>query len=319
MKTSVTLCTYNGAKYIAEQIESILAQTTSPNEIIICDDGSIDNTIEILKRYKEKYPDIIKLYRNDQNLKVIKNFEKAISLCTGDIIFLSDQDDIWFPNKIKEVINFFEKHPDIGACFHNLQLIKLGELSEDTVWDAILLKKNILDFVFEKNKLVEYILKYNNILTGAALAIKKEIVNHILPLDERLIHDYQIALKLGIRNEITFIPKILGAYRIHENQQIGVGKLLSKKDKEKSIKEYIEGIEDIELEIKYLLTALEKAQEYSCFIPELSDYVDFFKSKIKNSKIDFFKKTTYIQKKKTLFRWYRYKFLNTSLLDVLIK
>ena len=103
MKLSVAVCTFNGEKYISEQLNSIINQTLAVNEIIICDDQSSDSTIEIINSFIEKYPTLIKLYQNKINLNVNKNFEKAITLSTGDYIFLSDQDDVWEKNSQNEL------------------------------------------------------------------------------------------------------------------------------------------------------------------------------------------------------------------------
>jgi len=100
---SIALCTYNGDTYISSQLDTIINQTYGNIEIIVVDDGSTDNTLPILKHYEETGK--IKLYRNNTNLGFIKNFEKAISLCTGDYIALSDQDDLWELNKIELLVN----------------------------------------------------------------------------------------------------------------------------------------------------------------------------------------------------------------------
>jgi glycosyltransferase involved in cell wall biosynthesis len=104
MKTSVAICTFNGEKYIKAQLESILNQTLAIDEIIICDDGSNDKTIAIIELIQIENPNKISLYKNKVNLGSTKNFEKAISICTGYYIFLSDQDDIWKENKVEKVI-----------------------------------------------------------------------------------------------------------------------------------------------------------------------------------------------------------------------
>src|SRR6476659_477323 len=101
MKISVALCTYNGERFLNEQLESILAQTFPVTEIIVCDDGSTDDTSTMLQQFERRYFNLFKIYVNAENLGVIKNFEKAISLCAGDIIFLADQDDIWEINKVE--------------------------------------------------------------------------------------------------------------------------------------------------------------------------------------------------------------------------
>lgn len=98
---SVAMCTFNGEKYIKEQIESIINQSLVPDEIVICDDCSKDNTINIIKETLANWSGKANLIINEDNLGYRKNFEKAISLCNGDIIFLSDQDDVWDNCKLK--------------------------------------------------------------------------------------------------------------------------------------------------------------------------------------------------------------------------
>lgn len=98
-KISVVLCTYNGAKFIKEQLESIIVQTLQPYEIIAQDDGSTDETMEILQDYAKKYP-FIKVYRNEKERGINNNFFSAIHRATGNFIAISDQDDIWMQNKL---------------------------------------------------------------------------------------------------------------------------------------------------------------------------------------------------------------------------
>jgi glycosyltransferase involved in cell wall biosynthesis len=98
-KISVALTSCNGANYLKEQLESVYAQSLLPDEVIVCDDCSTDNSIEILTEYKEKHN--LRYFINDKKLGFVKNFEKAISLCSGDFIALSDQDDVWLPKKIE--------------------------------------------------------------------------------------------------------------------------------------------------------------------------------------------------------------------------
>src|SRR5574344_2136916 len=97
---SLALPTYNGEKYLREQLDSIFNQTMVPEEIVVVDDRSTDSTIQILEEYKQKYG--LKYYINEQNLGYNKNFEKAITLCQGDYIALCDQDDVWLPEKIEK-------------------------------------------------------------------------------------------------------------------------------------------------------------------------------------------------------------------------
>src|SRR5690554_1467232 len=106
---SIALASYNGEKYIKEQLDSILNQTIQDFEIVVCDDASTDNTWEILQQYEAK-DKRFKIFRNEQNLGFKKNFEKAISHCKGEYIALSDQDDIWIENHLELLFNHIQEN-----------------------------------------------------------------------------------------------------------------------------------------------------------------------------------------------------------------
>ena len=106
---SIAMATYNGEKFIREQLDSILAQTITDWELIVCDDVSIDATITILEEYAKK-DGRIQIHKNKVNLGFKRNFEKAISLCSGDYIALYDQDDIWYPNHLEILYNQIGDH-----------------------------------------------------------------------------------------------------------------------------------------------------------------------------------------------------------------
>ena len=91
---SVALCTYNGERFLQEQLDSIAMQTWTPDEVVVGDDGSSDSTLEILERWKQSVPFSVRIERNERNLGFAKNFESTLSRCTGDVVFLCDQDDV---------------------------------------------------------------------------------------------------------------------------------------------------------------------------------------------------------------------------------
>lgn len=99
-RISIAMATYNGARFLREQLDSLYSQTQVPDEIVVCDDGSTDGTIEILKEYHESHGLIY--YVNEKNVGVNVNFVNVFAKCTGDYVFICDQDDIWFPNKIEK-------------------------------------------------------------------------------------------------------------------------------------------------------------------------------------------------------------------------
>ncbi len=227
MKLSVAMCTYNGSKFIKDQLNSIINQSRLIDEIIIYDDCSTDGTVAIINEYIEKHPGLIQLFQNKKNLKSTKNFENAISKCTGDYIFLADQDDVWDFYKVEKIIAKFEGNESLEGIFTNGKLINdFNETIPNTdMWDSF--------YFFEKNleKKVDlfYLLKHNaNMVTGATLCIKKSIVGFILPFpdltNKKFYHDEWIALIIASRNSLEYINEKLISYRIHTSQQIGVGK-----------------------------------------------------------------------------------------------
>ena len=102
-RISIAMAAFNGEKYIREQLESFGTQTVPPNEVVISDDDSSDKTVEIIEAFKARAKFEVNLLQNEDRIGYIANFANAISQCTGDIIFISDQDDVWFPEKIQKV------------------------------------------------------------------------------------------------------------------------------------------------------------------------------------------------------------------------
>lgn len=238
-KNSVALCTYNGEKYIREQIDSILEQSLKVDEIVVCDDGSTDQTLNILSEYENKFPDIFKIHLNEKNLRSVKNFEKAISLCSGEIIFLSDQDDVWENNKVKIFSDFFEDNQNVDVVCSNGFIIDENSLQQNlyTVWD-------VPNFLSENKKEIDYFKIFatiGNFATGASMAIRKSFINQVLPFPtvEGLHHDEWIALVSSEQKNFAFINEKLFSYRIHSEQQVGgISYSKDKTSKEKLISRF---------------------------------------------------------------------------------
>jgi glycosyltransferase involved in cell wall biosynthesis len=222
MIISVAICTYNGEKHIKNQLESILKQTVSVNEIVICDDGSKDKTIEIILQIQSKFPNKIFLHKNRVNLGSTKNFEKSITICTGDYIFLSDQDDIWKVNKVEKIIQHFLENPSLEAVFTNGDLIDGNnkKINTYTLWDSVFFLENQLEKPINLLKLIS---SKRNMVTGATLCLKKEIKELIFPFPDikKYYHDEWIAIIIASRNTLDYITDELISYRIHSGQQIG--------------------------------------------------------------------------------------------------
>lgn len=220
---SIAMATYNGEKFLSKQLESILAQSYAHLEIIICDDCSSDSTWEILKVYASQ-DNRISIYRNDYNLGFVKNFEKAITLCSGRYIALSDQDDIWLPEKIEimlQKIQFVEdRHPDKAILLHT-DLCVIDEL------DSVLYVS-----MWQYQKIFPHFCKHieqlaaQNCVTGCATLMNRKAIESSLPFPEGIVsHDWWIALNVicnGILLPIDF-PTV--NYRKHSSNQIGFQKI----------------------------------------------------------------------------------------------
>lgn len=222
-KISIALCTYNGAKYLPDQLESYINQTHLPDELVVCDDCSSDQTQEIIRKFAQKAPFPVHLNINEKNLRSTKNFERAISLCTGDLIFLSDQDDYWMPEKVEKIVAEFEKNEKIGMVFSDAELVdeKLNSL-KCRLWTHTFIRKRRKQAL--KGKLFN-ILLCENVVTGATMAFRSDYRKVFMPIPDNipnLIHDGWISLLIANEAEVAFTNKPLIKYRQHSGQQLGI-------------------------------------------------------------------------------------------------
>lgn len=195
------MATYNGEKFIKKQLESILNQTVEVDEIIISDDNSSDNTLEVVKKLNNSKIKIIK------NLKqgVISNFENSLKESTGNYIFLADQDDIWTLNKVEEVIKKLEKY---DLVIHNAKIINSQDkiISNEPFFGIRNSKKGLL-----KNL-------YKNSYIGCCMAFNRNILEKSLPFPKDIpMHDSWIGLIAEIYGKVYFDEEVLFYYRRHEN------------------------------------------------------------------------------------------------------
>jgi glycosyltransferase involved in cell wall biosynthesis len=223
MKISIALCTYNGAAYLDQQLGSILAQTRTPDELVVCDDLSTDNTTAIVKNLAVKASFPVRLYSSRQNIGSTKNFEKAIRLCSGDIIVLSDQDDVWHPEKLQRIETVLLNSSRIGAVITDAEMVDehLNRLGY-SLWQSLKFSRFQQRRV-SKGKAFEVLLKHN-FATGTTMAFRAEFNNFILPIPANWVHDGWIGLLIAAMADFAIIPELLNRYRQHGNQQIGAVK-----------------------------------------------------------------------------------------------
>jgi len=229
MKLSVALCTYNGAKFIESQIDSILNQSLLVDEIVVSDDGSTDNTLALLNKCQERTKVNIRILTNQTPLGVNGNFSKAIHNCSGEIIFLADQDDIWKNNKVEKIVGWFESHPRKEAVFTNATFIDIYSKEMGNGQDLF---KTVgftdkARFYYNLGFALEIFLK-NDRATGATMAIKRSLIPHIdLLKDTGGYHDEKISAEALQRDSLGYITERLMYYRIHAAQNCGLKDWLS--------------------------------------------------------------------------------------------
>ena len=221
----VLLATYNGEKYLAEQIESILNQTYKNIRILISDDCSKDNTREIIKEYQKK-DSRIHAYFQENNLGYIKNFEFLIKQVESNMFMLSDQDDVWLPEKIEKSAELM-KRENADLVFGDLEIVDQNlKTINPSFNEYMLLKRKINKCI--KNYKVNYLY---NCVTGCTTLIKSKWIEKILPIPSNskyVAHDYWIGIMIALEGKLAYVEKPYIKYRQHGNNQIGTDKISHK-------------------------------------------------------------------------------------------
>ncbi|WP_287127404.1 glycosyltransferase family 2 protein [Candidatus Cyanaurora vandensis] len=221
---SVAMCTYNGARYLPEQLASIANQTLLPNEMVICDDASQDQTVAVLREFAQGVPFPVHLHCNPQNLGSTKNFEQAIGRCVGTVIALADQDDRWQPHKLATLDAALRAQPRAGYVFSDANLVDANtQPIGESLWSYV--RSNVPKFRHFTPTEQLAVLFQGNIVTGATMALRKQLTPWLFPIPADWVHDAWIALissALGWYGIALSEPLI--DYRLHRNQQLGVHK-----------------------------------------------------------------------------------------------
>ncbi len=223
MRLSVALCTYNGEQYLAEQLDSLAAQTRPPDELVVCDDHSTDRTPEIIHDFAARAPFPVRLHVNPDNVGSTRNFDRAVGLCRGEVIALCDQDDVWHPRKLRRYEEVFSAEPSAGLVSTDAEVVD-DQLRPTgaRLWDAT--------FEPEARRLMKEgrafdVLARRNVVTGATMAFRSRFRELALPipLGGAFIHDGWIALTVAAVSGVEALAEPLVKYRQHAGQQIGLG------------------------------------------------------------------------------------------------
>lgn len=223
LNVSVVMATYNGEKYIKEQLASIENQTFLPFEVVIVDDASNDSTVDIIKNFAKNSKLNINLFKNEKNIGYFENFKKALALAKGDVYALCDQDDFWEPEKIETVSDIFE-NGNVSGIATGFKFID----KDGNDYQSDMLKEGVFAFVDKapEGDISKVSLKQitkRNIAPGCACAYGKNAVEQFLKSGlPDLPHDYQLSAISAAMDGFYFCNRPLTRYRIHENNTLGL-------------------------------------------------------------------------------------------------
>lgn len=198
---SVCMPTYNGEKYIKEQLDSILSQISVDDEVIISDDSSTDKTLEIIKSYNDSR---LKVLENNHFKSPIYNLENALKQAKGDYIFLADQDDVWYSNKVEKLL----------LCLTDYDCV----VSDATVVnsDMTVIHESFMDINHSRKGFVNNLIK--NGFLGCCMAFSSSLLKIVLPFPKNIpMHDSWIGLNATLKGKVLFLDEPLIYYRRHES------------------------------------------------------------------------------------------------------
>ena len=219
---SVAMTTYNGADYVATQLQSILNQSVEVDEVIIFDDCSTDDTADVVLSVEDSR---VKFIRNTENVGYIQNFYNAIKACTGDFIFLSDQDDVWEFDKVEKIMQVMKEYKCEAVCTNFSLIDKTG--CELTTTKQFVPNRFFNELKIKSDRIIDLSFDYlmlGNVVQGATYCISKKTRELYLEIDNRtLYHDHQLLLIASKIGKVCFLNEKLIRYRIHEKNTIGFG------------------------------------------------------------------------------------------------
>lgn len=219
---SVALCTYNSSRYLQAELESMASQTRFPDEVVVCDDGSQDNTLELLEQFRKNASFPVRIFRNAQHLGSTKNFEQAIAFCQGEFIALADHDDLWYPNKLQLLSEVLAADPNAGYVFADADVID----DEGKPVGATLWQKQDVRYLprtgFLPQNQVTALLKVG-FPAGCTMMFRSDLKEIVLPISSRWIHDFWISLLASMTGRYGIaVSEPLMAFRLHASQAVGV-------------------------------------------------------------------------------------------------
>ena len=223
LSISVALCTYEGAKYLGPQLESVLAQTRLPDEIVAFDDASKDDTLAILNEFAKQATALgvrVLVHRHPANLGYVKNFTAALLAARCDLVFLCDQDDIWHADKVSLFADEFLRRPELLMLHSDADLVNgHGASLNNTLFQAFEVTRNEIDAIHAGNAFG--VLLKRNVVTGATMAIRRRVIEAGFQVPPGWIHDEWLAMLAATQGRVDCLETSTIGYRQHGSNQVG--------------------------------------------------------------------------------------------------
>jgi glycosyltransferase involved in cell wall biosynthesis len=215
------MCTYNGERHLPQQLTSILRQSRLPDQLIIRDDGSTDSTWKLIEKFRELAPFPVDFKVNEKNLGSTRNFEQAILACTGELIALTDQDDVWHTDRLERSEQELKNHPEAGLVFSDADVIdEVGRPLGFSLWENFAFDPPSMEALQAGDVMP---LTRRTFITGATVMFRSFFAPICFPTGEHWLHDGWLGMLIACMTSIRPIPEKLISYRFHRQQQVGLG------------------------------------------------------------------------------------------------
>lgn len=234
-RTSVAIATYNGAKFLEEQLTSIARQSCPVDEVVVSDDCSSDESVRVAREAAARLGLTARILGNTARLGVASNFERAMTACSGEIVFLADQDDVWYTNKVECVLAAFSENPRLLAAFSDAVVV---DERRRPLHDSLLGLSRLTSTERARIRAggIFDVLMTRNVVAGATMALRASGISLALPVPQGWFHDEWLALFLSSVGEVALIDEPLIEYRQHQSNCVGIPPRTSLLEKYLSLK-----------------------------------------------------------------------------------
>jgi hypothetical protein len=221
LRTSIALATYQGERFLPQQLESFLGQTLLPDELCVSDDCSTDGTLDVIKAFASRAPFPVKLFSNPNRGGVNKNFENAVSHCTGDVILFSDQDDVWLPRHVECLVTPMEGNSGILAVASDSEFVDEAlEPAGCTQSKSDRFPASLRDATMRLPRNQLQLVLRQNMHPGHGMAFRRTLMPLLMPFPAILVYDEWVLILAAAAGYMTYVPQPLTLHRQHQHQTI---------------------------------------------------------------------------------------------------